>query len=1697
MRKGFGLHVLTRFLLIVILVTLAFPSIPVYASSNVTIDFENEFTGPLFPPCTGAAGTDCHRAGGPNLASWNGPGGLTYEAVSSGYAQVDIWYLHATDGRYDGYKWARFTAGSGAALQTVRLRSTDNTEFRLKQLKVRDASQSTSPSLLTVMVKRDGAIVGIRTYQMSGQGNELLSTDTTAINPWLTSEEGENFDNIDAIEITGFNGTGFIIDSLQIGSPGPENQKPAGTFSINNGADTVSSRNVTLHITGSDPESDPMEMRFSHDNGLWSDWEPFAATKAWTLTEGEGSKMVFMQLRDSEGNLADTAFKTVTLSIMYTVSFDKNGGDTDAAPLTKTFQPEEMIGELPAAPSREGYTFTGWNTQSNGAGTAITAATAVTADMTVYAQWQQITPAHTPTVTNAATAEDVQSSNGLAIHINDAEEAEVTHFKITAITGGSLYKNDGVTPIHNGDFITYAEGTSGLKFSPAPNANSPAGDAFSFHAQAAFNANGLGLSAAATAVITVTEVNDAPVAVEDVLSNVDENTAQVIIPIADLLANDSKGAANESSQELTLTQVEKLSGGEVRIDGPNVIFTPDANYAGLAQFRYTIRDNGTTSGAADPLESQAVAGFQIEARAAQPTVTHAVTHEDTQSTNGLVITAAITEGAATTHYKISGITGGKLYKNDGTTFIPEGSFITESEGSAGLKFTPEADAYGADGFGFQVQAAPGTLGNRLSDAVPVTITVHEVNDAPQASDDVLADIGEDAIAKQIPVGQLLGNDMKGADNENDQLLTVISVDQAVGGTVEIVESNVVFTPHPNYHGPAGFRYTVQDNGTTAGLPDVKTDTANVSFLIKPVADVPSITGTTTAEDTLSSTGLVITRNAADGPEVTHFLISNITGGTLYKHDGTTLLHNGSLITVPEGEAGLRFKPQADAFGETGFGFDVQASLDAVGTSVSGSVAAVITVTEVNDAPTANNDTLEQVAFGTEEIIIPFTALTANDVPGPVNEAGQQLTVTDVGQAIGGTVSFVDGQIKFVPHSGFLGTASFTYGVTDNGTTNGLPDTKSHTGHVDFIIGDAAAPVITLNGENPLYLLVNEAFVEPGFSAMDDVDGDLTGEVAVTGSVTAGELGVYTLKYNVSDSSQHAALEVTRQVRVVSSELQTLSTSHGEIRPVFDPKETSYTLQLPYDITSLDVTAIPLDPSAVVSINGQTAGDQGVQRMALNTGKNTLAITVTALGGSNTTYTLEVALDSPPEETPNTPSGPVSAPAPVPSVEKLFVDVEASGKGNVSQTEITRTAKSDGTKRDNVTFTTDKAIESAQKTVEAGSAAARIIIPDQKDEVSELRVDLPVQSLQKIADRQLGLELYTNNGMISIPNESLQGLNGDVYFHIVPIKKEEERRQVEERAKKEEVVREALGDGSIVVVGRPMTIETNMTSRPVTITLPLLQTSVPADAKEREKFLAKLAVFIEHSDGERVLVKPEIVSYTENTYGLAFGITKFSTFTIVDMQNAHASQNPAPGAHSHERYMNGYEDGTFKPEQRVTRAEMAAMLQRLIGKTGAAETAIAYTDVASSHWAAASIRFATDHALMDGYPTGEFKPEAGITRAEMAAVIARYMRLGNPGGAGFTDIAGHWANQLIAQVQSAGYMKGYEDGTFRPEQLLTRAEAVTILNRVFNRGPLMGVTVPTWSDVAEAHWAFGDIEEASMNHSYQLTADGTERLADIQ
>jgi len=433
----------------------------------------------------------------------------------------------------------------------------------------------------------------------------------------------------------------------------------------------------------------------------------------------------------------------------------------------------------------------------------------------------------------------------------------------------------------------------------------------------------------------------------------------------------------------------------------------------------------------------------------------------------------------------------------------------------------------------------------------------------------------------------------------------------------------------------------------------------------------------------------------------------------------------------------------------------------------------------------------------------------------------------------------------------------------------------------------------------------------------------------------------------------------------------------------------------------------------------------------------------------------------------------------PQIELITVDVEnGSNNGEViSKAIIKRTTALNGRMSDEVTYTPEQADKTIEKLKATGSKFAKIVIPDPKDEVSELKVIIPKSTFAKFVSNNIDLEIYTRNARVIIPEQSLAGLTDDLYFRLVPVKQENERQLVEQRAKTEQVVREYAGSATITVVGRPMTIETNMQSRQVTLVLPL--------GEVNENQLADPGVFIEHSDGQKEVVRGEIVPYDKTSkLGIRITINKFSTFTIIDLEGTHKA------------YINGYPDGLFGPERPITRAEMAAILSRVFDIKKEQSVPV-YSDIKASNWASDGITKATQMGLMNGYPDGQFRPEDKITRAEMASVASRILGSGSDegGGVSYSDISGHWASAAIIQVSAAGKLRGYENGMFRPDQMLTRSEAVVLINKLLGRGPLSGATAK-WSDVSKGHWAYDDVQEASMNHAFEWK-NGSETWAPLK
>ncbi|MCD7948192.1 MAG: carboxypeptidase-like regulatory domain-containing protein [Oscillospiraceae bacterium] len=200
---------------------------------------------------------------------------------------------------------------------------------------------------------------------------------------------------------------------------------------------------------------------------------------------------------------------------------------------------------------------------------------------------------------------------------------------------------------------------------------------------------------------------------------------------------------------------------------------------------------------------------------------------------------------------------------------------------------------------------------------------------------------------------------------------------------------------------------------------------------------------------------------------------------------------------------------------------------------------------------------------------------------------------------------------------------------------------------------------------------------------------------------------------------------------------------------------------------------------------------------------------------------------------------------------------------------------------------------------------------------------------------------------------------------------------------------------------------------------------------------------------------------------------------------------------HIDYIDGYADGTVRPDNNISRAEVAAIFFKLLKDSGKnVAAASSFTDVAADKWYAQSVNYLASIGVLDGYADGTFRPEQTITRAEFAAIASRFDKLEASESVVFSDVsADHWAEGYINSAYVKGWVTGFADGTFRPDESITRAQTVTIIDNVLDR-KIQKENIPeelygTYSDLMEEHWAFEAIMEASVAHDYERQSDGTE------
>ena len=291
--------------------------------------------------------------------------------------------------------------------------------------------------------------------------------------------------------------------------------------------------------------------------------------------------------------------------------------------------------------------------------------------------------------------------------------------------------------------------------------------------------------------------------------------------------------------------------------------------------------------------------------------------------------------------------------------------------------------------------------------------------------------------------------------------------------------------------------------------------------------------------------------------------------------------------------------------------------------------------------------------------------------------------------------------------------------------------------------------------------------------------------------------------------------------------------------------------------------------------------------------------------------------------------------------------------------------------------------------------------------------------------------------------------------------------------------------------------------------------ITATADEHGKIAPTGDVAVPKGESKTFTITPDSGYHIKDVLVDGKSVGAVSTYTfenVVDNHTIHATfarkHTPTPSTPTveipdddalglnttdHFAYIVGYGNGEVRPQNNITRAEVATIFFRLLTDDVRDENLTKtnrYSDVAATSWYNTAVSTLSSMGIITGYPDGTFRPNAAITRAEFAAIAARFDNDGDKTAAKFSDIATHWAKDEISIAYNNGWITGYPDGTFGPQRDITRAETMTLVNRILNRQPeteddlLPNMTV--WTDNASPKaWYYLAVQEATNSHYYKF------------
>ncbi|WP_158569041.1 tandem-95 repeat protein, partial [Chitinophaga silvisoli] len=561
-----------------------------------------------------------------------------------------------------------------------------------------------------------------------------------------------------------------------------------------------------------------------------------------------------------------------------------------------------------------------------------------------------------------------------------------------------------------------------------------------------------------TVIFTVTPVNDAPVAVDDAYTVVEDTPYS-----GNVLSNDSDVEGNTLSASMLTGPVH---GTVVLSANGSFTYTPALNYNGLDSLKYRVCDNGTPS----MCDTGTVIFTVTPVNDAPVAVDDAVTvTEDTPTDFTVLTNDTDVEGNALTATVITGPVNGTVIQN------PDGSF----------KYTPNTNFNGLDSLKYRV-CDNGTPS--MCDTGTVIFTVTPVNDAPVAIDDAIT------VLEDTPTDfTVLTND---TDVEGDALTATVITGPVNGTITQNPDGSFKYTPNGNYNGLDSIKYQVCDNGTPSMC-----DTGMVIFTVSPVNDAPVAVNdaVTVTEDTPTDFTVLTNDTDVEGDALTATVI--------------TAPLNGVVTQNPDGS--FKYTPNGNYNGLDSIKYQV---CDNGTPSMCDTATVIFTVTLVNDAPVAVNDAVTVI----EDTPTDFTVLT-NDA----DVEGDALTATVITGPVNGVVTQnPDGSFKYSPNANYNGLDSLKYQVCDNGTPS---------------MCDTATVIFTVTPVNDAPVAVNDAVTVTEDTPTDftvltndtDVEGDVLTATVITapvnGTVTqnpdgsfkyspnANYNGLDSLKYQVCDN----------------------------------------------------------------------------------------------------------------------------------------------------------------------------------------------------------------------------------------------------------------------------------------------------------------------------------------------------------------------------------------------------------------------------------------------------------------------------------------------------------------------------------------------------------------------------------------------------